>query len=927
MSTIFRKLHIILAVSCLLLACGEDLSSEEYLARGNQYIEEGDFSAAIIELKNSIRKDDSNVRARTTLGELYFDRAYFPEADKELSKALAAGMDPTVVVPTLAQVLLGLGEWDRLEQLPSDGLDAESLSTLQAAKGMAKLYQKDLAAASELIDAAAQSEPSSHYAQVSAARLSMMKGDSAGARQRLKGVFVAAPKFPPAWNLLGDIERDEKNYKAAEKAYSKAISLTKNSFDSSLSRAMVRIDMKNFEGARKELARIESSYTFAKSHRGVHFARGIVFLKNEKTDLAIQSLERAAKSPESYPLSLYYLAAIYAEQGRNAKALRTVNRFLTLMPEDPAGLKLAAQLELDQKNFSNAEELLIPVLASDENDIAALNLMSNALLAQEKAEAGIELLERVVKLDPKSIQAKVRLGTGYLAAGQGELGLETLRGVLATNPEHSQADTLIVMYFLRQKQVEEAIQAAQEYTGRNPSAASYVMLARTYLANNQQEEAKGAFNKALELNPGDPSAGNSLAGYALADKDYDSARQYYQQVLEHNPDNMDTRMRVAATYAMEGKDQEMLDNLDATLAAYPRSMEPRLAKARYFIAKGEPEKAIPLIEALSEKQKEHQDTLETQVTLELTMGRFHEAVGTSGQLIDLYPNVAKYHFMKSKAYAGVGDKDKLSAELDRTLELDPNHLGAKVAAARLALLSNDTSVFEAKLAELKRVAPGSTDVVQLEVAFAYKQGDKKRAEELLESLFKRNPTSSTAIALASVRQMDGDSTGAVEQLKRWLEDNPNDVKVREKLAEIYLATNQIKEVMAQCREILELQPNNIVALNNLAWYLLKDDPKQALAYAERAIALSPGSASVLDTLAVAQLKNNNVDDARRNIDRALSIDPKNADMRFHEAMIRTAEGDASGAVFALNSLLGKGSQFSERAEAEAFLKKLKANEG
>jgi len=927
MNTRLRNLPLLLLVSCLLVACGEDLSSEEHLNQANLFLDEGQYEEAIIELKNSIRKDAGNARARTTLGTVYFDRAFYADADKELSKALASGMDPTAVVPVLAQVLLGLGEWDRLEELSSDGLDSESRSTLQAAQGVARLYEQDLEGASELIDAAAQNEPSSPYAQVAASRLSMVKGDSAGARKRLQAVIAADPQFSPAWNLLGDIEREEKNLKAAEDAYTKAIGLTKNSFESLLNRAMARIEMKKFEEASKDLARLEKVYRPAKEHPGVQFARGIVYLQTKEVDLAIESLEKAAEFPDNYPESLYYLAAIYTDKGRNEQALNNVNRYLLLVPENPAGSKLAAKLELSIKNFLNAERLLVPVVAANKNDIEALNLMSNALLAQGKSGAGIELLERVAGLEPNSVEAKARLATGYLTGGKEELGLKTLREILQENPDYDQADTLIVTYLLRQQQTAKAIEAAQQYTARNPSANSYVLLARSYLVNEQTAEAQAAFSKAIELKPGDPAASNALAGYALTEKDYDSARGYYQRVLERNPDHMETRMKVAATYALEGKDQEMLANLDATLAAYPRAMEPRLAKARYFIAKGETDKVIPLLEALSEQQKQSQQALETQVSFELTVGRFNQAVGTIGRLIEMQPNIAEYHFMQSRAFAGLGDKDKLSRELDRTLQLNANHFGAKLAVARLALLSDDMVAFEEKLADLKSVAPQNNEVIQLEVAFAYKNGDRKLAGTLLQTLFEREPTTTNAIALASLKQMDGDLKGAASELKSWLEKNPKDVTAREKLAEVYVSSNQVNEVMAQCREILKLEPGNIVALNNLAWYLLQDDPKQALMYAERAVALSPDSAPVLDTLAMAQLKNNDISEARRSIDRALASDPKSAEIRFHETRIRAAEGDTNGATITLESLLIKEPEFSEREAAEAFLKQLKANQG
>src|SRR5690606_30636195 len=103
MSPRLRSFYALLLSTCLLLACGDDLSSEDHLNNANEYIKQGKIAPAIIELKNAVRKDDSNASARATLGSLYFDRADYEDADKELSRALSAGMDPSVVVPVLAQ--------------------------------------------------------------------------------------------------------------------------------------------------------------------------------------------------------------------------------------------------------------------------------------------------------------------------------------------------------------------------------------------------------------------------------------------------------------------------------------------------------------------------------------------------------------------------------------------------------------------------------------------------------------------------------------------------------------------------------------------------------------------------------------------------------------------------------------------------------
>ena len=925
MNAILRNVPVLLFIGCLLLGCGDDLTSEDHLNKANQFVKESKNKEAVIELKNALLKDDTNARARATLGTIYFQQALYADADKELTRALSSGMDPTVVVPVLAQVLVNLGEFDRLDDLTTDGLDAESRSTLLAAQGVSKLYRQELEDASKLIDSASENEPSSNYAKVAAARLAMVRNKPKEARAQLRQVFKADKKYAAAWNLLGDIERVEGEPVKARQAYSQAINLTNNKFEPLLNRAMVRIDLGDFKEAENDLNRLERGNKAAKTHPGVQYARGLVYINAKQIDDAKQAMEKASEFSDNYPESLYYLAAIYADEGRADRALSLVNQYLLIKPENAAGSKLAAKLELGKNNFRNAERLLLPVVAANKDDVEALNLLANARLGQGKNDTGIELLTKIVELEPESNQAKARLGAAYLAAGSEELGIATLQEILAEDPTYDNADTLIVMYYLGQKNIAEATRAAQEYTKHNPSAKSYVMLARTYIVDDKKGQAKGAFEKALELKPGDTAAGTSLAEYALADKDYDSARAYYQKILEQNPDHMETRMRLAATFAMEGKDVQMLESLDTTLEEYPRAMEPRLVKARYYIAKGQPEKAIPLFEALSDEQKENPDALETMATFELASSRFNQAVGTISRLIDKKPNVADYHFMKSRAYAGLGEKQKLASELDRTLQLNPDHFGAKVAVARTALLEDNTLVFEDKMTELKKVAPQSSEVIQLEVAYAVKEGDNTRAQKLLEDLFEKEPTTGNVISLASLRQSAGDLDGAIAQLETWVEEHPKDVTARAKLSEVYGSNNQVVDLMLQCREILKLEPDNIAALNNLSWYLLNKDPEQALTHAERAVALAPDSSAVLDTLALAQLKNNKLTEARESIDRALSVSPKSPDIRFHEAKIRAAEGDRSGALVTLNSLLNRDEAFSERPEAEAFLEQLKSH--
>ena len=124
--------------------------------------------------------------------------------------------------------------------------------------------------------------------------------------------------------------------------------------------------------------------------------------------------------------------------------------------------------------------------------------------------------------------------------------------------------------------------------------------------------------------------------------------------------------------------------------------------------------------------------------------------------------------------------------------------------------------------------------------------------------------------------------------------------------------------------VIETDPDNVVALNNLAWNLRLEEPRQALQYIRRAAQAAPERPEVLDTLAVIEHLNGESRAAYRNIERALKGAPQNPSMRYHKAMIGAALGEEDQAIALLEELLAdEATEFPERAEAEALLDTLK----
>ncbi len=120
------------------------------------------------------------------------------------------------------------------------------------------------------------------------------------------------------------------------------------------------------------------------------------------------------------------------------------------------------------------------------------------------------------------------------------------------------------------------------------------------------------------------------------------------------------------------------------------------------------------------------------------------------------------------------------------------------------------------------------------------------------------------------------------------------------------------------------RPAEAAALNNLAWlYQQKGDLAKARGMAEQAVAAAPRAPLIVDTLGWILLAQGETDKALTYLSAASRSAPKNADIQYHLAVAVNRLGRTADAQAMLEALLGSGTNFSDRAEAEKLLQQLK----
>jgi cellulose synthase operon protein C len=162
----------------------------------------------------------------------------------------------------------------------------------------------------------------------------------------------------------------------------------------------------------------------------------------------------------------------------------------------------------------------------------------------------------------------------------------------------------------------------------------------------------------------------------------------------------------------------------------------------------------------------------------------------------------------------------------------------------------------------------------------------------------------------------GKSGEAGKMASQWMQKHPKDATFPLLLAGQAQAKNDLAAAATGYRKVLEIDPDNIVALNNLAWILAESNDPKAREYAEHAHRLAPFNPGVLDTLGWTIARTGDAKRGAQLLLMASRLAPSQANIRLHLAKALAESGDKAGARREVAELVKLDKASPIRVEAE-----------
>jgi Tfp pilus assembly protein PilF len=170
----------------------------------------------------------------------------------------------------------------------------------------------------------------------------------------------------------------------------------------------------------------------------------------------------------------------------------------------------------------------------------------------------------------------------------------------------------------------------------------------------------------------------------------------------------------------------------------------------------------------------------------------------------------------------------------------------------------------------------------------------------------------------------GDRAAARRSLEQASEQAPDLLRPRELLAELSVLSGDQAAAAEQYRRIIAIQPNNMIALNNLAYDIAvrEKKPAEAVAMARKALSLAPRDPTVMDTVGWIEYLIGNTAEAAKLLVQASRGAPGNPEIRLHAAIALASQGARAAAQTELDAALKLAPGLEKRPEVQQLKTRL-----
>ena len=924
-------------VATVLFCCGFLISAPSFAAdkaRSSEHYEQAleafnqdKFEDAYIHLKNSLQADTDNLPAKILMGRVLMVSGYLEEAETEFEEALAAGADGNLVVDPLGKTWLFLEKEQSILDADFRNLNTENSVNWRIIQATANFNLRRIAAARTQYEGALRLDPQNTRVLNALASLEFNDGQIDKAREYLDRSFAVDGQNANTWRLLGDLQLQQKQLDQAISSLESGYAIDPE--NPVLNRSLVSAYLQK-QDAQKAKQLLEEILAQTPDDPTASLLNAWLLAKSNNNDEASQHLESLSSNISglsekdlSDKPELIYIAALSAfAQSKYEQANTLFYQYLTLVPENIDAIKLFAQTLVKLNRHKQALEAMQRHERELSQDLNSALLLGNLYVTNNKAFKALELIYRLKKQYPGNKRVELLEIKTLIARGKYDEAFQMLDSSV-----HIKTDLNFIltksMLLLQTNRLEEATQVADLLLKAMPENIDFINYKAAVLIKRKKwQEAEPLIKRVLDKKPYHYSARFNLTSILSARGEFEKANQIVTKLNEELPDNLSALIMLARTQSELGQTEEAIVNLERVLEKDIDNATAMELLARLHVGQGSGDKALRLLNSLVKNAPDEPSYQLSRAELYFVRNQQDRAIRELNKISSMIENDPESLGYHSRLALKFGQMNLAKQSLTKATKLLPDDLDLADEYIRIHVMSGDNAQAWKKLSQLKGKFAGNPRIQVLEGDLFIADGKPQAAVPLYLQAYKQSQN--YRLALAKLYQLTQQKVGIEvfeREIGQLVAQYPDNYFQRSLLADFFVNIGKADDALPHYEKLLEIEvlPNRIFILNNMANIYLDKDIDKAKTYAEQAMNLGIVQAAVLDTHGWIKALKGEYNEALDILRRAHAMDSEDPAVRYHLGYTLLKLGRKEEARQELLFALESENSFQEREDARALL--------
>ena len=498
--------------------------------------------------------------------------------------------------------------------------------------------------------------------------------------------------------------------------------------------------------------------------------------------------------------------------------------------------------------------------------------------------------------------------------------LSTVNGQLSTDRKYDyyfhEATRLRI-----QKKYDASFDMLQHCLAIRPNSPSALYeLAQYYMVLKQTDKSIATMAEAVKYAPDNYWYAQGLANLYMQQNKLEEAGNLLEDMEKRFPTKIDITYSLLQIYNRLGKFDRSVELLDKLEVRLGKNEQISMQKFAIYDQQGEEDKAMAELKSLA-------DEFPTDYRYQVILGdaymqkeKYDEAYDIYQKILQAEPDNAMAMYSLAAYYEQTGQTEKYDQQLNSVLLNRKVDASTKTDVMRRLIIRNESSQKDSTIVinlfdRIMEQEPEEADIPMLYAQYLYSKKMDDKAIPVLKQVLQIEPTNTAArmtLLGEAVKQEDYDgvidicqtgteanpdmlefyyylaigynqtarSDSVISVCKRALThvDDESDVNVVSDfyaiMGDAYHKKKMMKETYEAYESALEYNANNIMALNNYAYYLSLErrdlDKAEEMSY--KTVKAEPNNATYLDTYAWILFEKANYEQAKIYIDQALQND-------------------------------------------------------